>query len=172
MTLRPFAETSDRQPSGPFRNERKQLPPPHVPACEQKSEVFSSAANHKTQKRFKNIAKTGAKVVVTTDHGTVKVNEAIKIVGPKDTNTNLRYKTGKNLDYNEKEVFRIKNPDDAYLPKENLSGEYVFCKTDGFFVYPNNFNHFLKHYKDTFQHGGISMEEMLIPYVEMTPKSK
>ncbi|MDG0974761.1 MAG: bifunctional response regulator/alkaline phosphatase family protein [Crocinitomicaceae bacterium] len=121
---------------------------------------------------FKNIAKAGIKVVITTDHGTVKVNEAIKIVGPKDTNTNLRYKTGKNLDYNEKEVFRIKNPDDAFLPKENLSSEYVFCKTDGFFVYPNNFNHFLKHYKDTFQHGGISMEEMLIPYVEMTPKSK
>jgi CheY-like chemotaxis protein len=117
---------------------------------------------------MKEIAKTGAKVILTTDHGTVKVNNAIKVVGPKETNTNLRYKIGKNLNYKEKEVFEVKNPDDAYLPKDNISDVYVFSRNNDFFVYPNNYNHYAKYYMDTFQHGGISLEEVLIPYVEMT----
>jgi hypothetical protein len=117
---------------------------------------------------MKEIAKTGAKVILTTDHGTIKVNNAIKVVGPKETNTNLRYKIGKNLNYKEKEVFEVKNPDDAYLPKDNISDVYVFSRNNDFFVYPNNYNHYAKYYMDTFQHGGISLEEVLIPYVEMT----
>jgi CheY-like chemotaxis protein len=121
---------------------------------------------------FKNIAKAGVKVIITTDHGTVKVNETVKIVGPKDTNSNLRYKTGRNLDYKDKEVFRIKHPEEAFLPKEHLSAEFVFCRENDFFVYPNNFNHFMNLYKDTFQHGGISLEEILIPFIELTPKEK
>jgi DNA-binding response OmpR family regulator len=119
---------------------------------------------------FKKIAKAGIKVVITTDHGTVKVNEPVRIVGPKDTNTNLRYKTGRNLDYKEKEVFRIKQPESAFLPKENLSAEFVFCRENNYFVYPNNFNQFVQMYKDTFQHGGISLEEILIPYIELSPR--
>lgn len=122
------------------------------------------------QEIMKEIAKTEAKVVLTTDHGTVKVNNAIKIVGPRETNTNLRYKIGKNLNYKEKDVFEVKNPDDAYLPKDNISDVYVFSRNNDFFVYPNNYNHFAKHYMDTFQHGGISLEEILIPYVEMKGK--
>lgn len=119
---------------------------------------------------MKEIAKTGAKVILTTDHGTVKVNNAIKVVGPKETNTNLRYKIGKNLNYKDKEVFEVKNPDDAYLPKDNISDVYVFSRNNDFFVYPNNYNHYSKYYSDTFQHGGISLEEILIPYVEMRGK--
>lgn len=119
---------------------------------------------------MKEIAKTGAKVVLTTDHGTVKVDNAVKIVGPRETNTNLRYKIGKNLSYKEKEVFEVSSPDEAYLPKGNISDSFVFCRNNDFFVYPNNFNHFSKYYKDTFQHGGISLEEILIPYVEMKGK--
>ncbi|MEX1190446.1 MAG: bifunctional response regulator/alkaline phosphatase family protein [Brumimicrobium sp.] len=119
---------------------------------------------------FKKIAQAGGKVVLTTDHGTVRVDDAVKIVGPKSTNTNLRYKTGRNLDFNAKKVFQVKNPEDAFLPKGNLSSEFVFCRNNDFFVYPNNFNHYVNYFKNTFQHGGISLEEILIPYVEMSPK--
>lgn len=119
---------------------------------------------------FKEIAATKAKVILTTDHGTVKVNKPVKVVGLKETNTNLRYKLGKNLNYKSKEVFEIKNPDEAYLPKENISDVYVFCRNNDFFVYPNNMNYYVKYYSETFQHGGISMEEILIPYVEMRGK--
>ena len=115
-------------------------------------------------------AESGRKVIVTTDHGTVRVTSPVKIVGERSTNTNLRYKVGRNLSYKEKEVFQVKNPEDAFLPKSGMSSEFVFAKDDDFFVYPNNYNHFVKYYGNTFQHGGISLEEVLIPYVELSPK--
>ncbi|MFT5860459.1 MAG: hypothetical protein ACI865_002572, partial [Flavobacteriaceae bacterium] len=118
----------------------------------------------------KKCAESGRKVIVTTDHGTVRVTNPVKIVGERSTNTNLRYKVGRNLSYKEKDVFQVKNPQDAFLPKSNMSSEFVFAKDDDFFVYPNNYNHFVKYYGNTFQHGGISMEEVLIPYVELSPK--
>ena len=119
---------------------------------------------------LKEIAQTGAKVILTTDHGTVKVDNPVKIVGPRETNTNLRYKVGKNLNYKKKEVFEVDSPGEAFLPQGNISDHFVFAKSNDFFVYPNNFNHFAKFYGNTFQHGGVSLEEMLIPYVEMTGK--
>jgi CheY-like chemotaxis protein len=112
----------------------------------------------------------GAHLIITTDHGTVKVNKPIKIVGERTTNTNLRYKVGRGLSYDSKEVFVVNKPTEAFLPQIKLSNEYVFARESDFFVYPNNYNHFVNHYGNTFQHGGISMEEMLIPFIELQPK--
>jgi DNA-binding response OmpR family regulator len=109
-------------------------------------------------------------LIITTDHGTIKVNNPVKIVGDRNLNSNLRYKTARGLSYNEREVFSIKQPKDAHLPTLRLSAEFVFCREQDFFVYPNNFNHFVNFYNNTFQHGGISLEELLIPYVELQPK--
>ncbi|MBN9293975.1 MAG: PglZ domain-containing protein [Flavobacteriia bacterium] len=118
----------------------------------------------------KKVAESKAKLIITTDHGTVKVTNPVKIVGERSTNTNLRYKVGRNLSYKDKEVFTIKNPADAFLPKTSVSDEFVFCRENDFFVYPNNFNHFVNFYGDTFQHGGVSLEELFIPFVVLQPK--
>ncbi|MCF0245008.1 MAG: bifunctional response regulator/alkaline phosphatase family protein [Bacteroidaceae bacterium] len=116
---------------------------------------------------FKLLAKSNYTVVLTTDHGSIRASKPVKIIGDRNTNTNLRYKLGKNLAYNQKEVFVIKNPRDAQLPAPNVSTSYVFATGDSFFAYPNNYNYYVSYYKDTFQHGGISMEEMLVPLVTM-----
>ena len=121
---------------------------------------------------IKKCAEAGRKLIVTTDHGTVRVNNPIKIMGERSTNTNLRYKVGRNLSYKDKDVFRVKDPSEAYLPKSGISSEFVFTRENDFFVYPNNYNHFVKHYGNTFQHGGISLEEVLIPYVELDPRTE
>lgn len=115
-------------------------------------------------------AESGRKLIVTTDHGTVRVSNPVKIIGERSTNTNLRYKVGRNLSYKEKEVFQVKDPSEAFLPKSGISTEYVFTRNNDYFVYPNNYNHFVNYYGNTFQHGGISLEEMLIPYIELDPK--
>lgn len=119
---------------------------------------------------FKKIAEKKGKVIIATDHGTVHVKEPIKVVGERNTTTNLRYKQGRNLAYNPKEVFEVKNPADVFLPKVNVSTTYIFAKEDKFFAYPNNYNYYVQYYKDTFQHGGISLEEMIIPLVVLTAK--
>jgi CheY-like chemotaxis protein len=119
---------------------------------------------------LKQLADKKCKVVITTDHGTIRVQEPSKVIGDKNTNTNLRYKQGKNLDYNSKDVLEIKNPSDAFLPKIHVSSAYVFVKEDKFFAYPNNYNYYVNYYRNTFQHGGISLEEMLIPLVVLTAK--
>ncbi len=119
---------------------------------------------------LKKIAAYGGDLVITTDHGSVKTNNPVKIVGDKSTNTNLRYKVGRNLSYNDKDVFVIKNPEEAHLPKANLTSSYVFALKQDYFVYPNNYNQYVKMYMDTFQHGGVSPEEMLVPYVNLVPK--
>jgi hypothetical protein len=106
-------------------------------------------------------------LVISTDHGSIQVADPVKIIGDRETTTNLRYKQGRNLNYNKKEVFEILNPNDAYLPKTNISSTYVFAMGSDFFAYPNNYNHYVKYYKDTFQHGGVSLQEMIIPVVTL-----
>lgn len=119
---------------------------------------------------LKEIAARGGTLFITTDHGSIRVKDAVKIVGDKEVNSNLRYKQGRTLNYNPKEVFEVKNPETAHLPKINMSQTFVFAKGESFFAYPNNYNHYVKYYKDTFQHGGISLEEMLLPIVKLSAK--
>lgn len=110
-------------------------------------------------------------VFIATDHGTIKVERPLKMVGERDVNTNLRYKVGRSsMDYPAKEVFEIKNPDDAFLPKENITQRFIFATKSDFFAYQNNYNQYVNLYKHTFQHGGISMEEMMTPFVKLLPK--
>lgn len=121
---------------------------------------------------FKRLADSNCKIVLTTDHGSIRASRPVKIIGDRNTNTNLRYKLGKNLSYNPKEVFAIREPHKAQLPAPNLSTTYVFATGDSFFAYPNNYNYYVSYYKDTFQHGGISMEEMLIPLVTLGSRKR
>jgi CheY-like chemotaxis protein len=109
-------------------------------------------------------------ILLTTDHGTIKVSNPIRVIGDKNTNTNLRYKTGRNLQYDASDVYEVRNPQDIYLPRTNLSSSYIFANEASFFAYPNNYNYYVNYYKNTFQHGGISMEELLLPFVYLKPR--
>ena len=117
---------------------------------------------------IKLLSKQKIKVVITTDHGTIRVNNPVKVVGDRQTSTNLRYKLGRNMDYDPKLVYEVKSPEEVHLPKANLSSKYIFATNDDFLVYPNNYNHFANYYRNTFQHGGISLEEMLIPLITLS----
>ena len=116
------------------------------------------------------IAKQGAKMVITTDHGTINVNKPSKVIGDRKVNPNLRYKHGKNLNYISNDVFEMNDPSKFFLPKQNISSKYIFAKEDLYFVYQNNYNKFANFYKNTYQHGGISLEEMLLPVITLEPK--
>jgi CheY-like chemotaxis protein len=119
---------------------------------------------------LKRIAGKKARIIITTDHGSIRVKNAVKIVGDKATSTNLRYKQGKNLNYNEGELFTIKDPQEAYLPKPNVSSRYVFATENDFMAYPNNYNYHVNLYTNSFQHGGVSLEEMIVPFVVLETK--
>jgi len=119
---------------------------------------------------LKYLSGKGVQVMITTDHGSIRVKNPIQIIGDKATSSNLRYKTGKNLAYKPKEVFEVRNPNEVNLPKQHITSSFVFARQADFFAYKNNFNYYASHYKNTFQHGGVSMEEMLIPLVFLKAK--
>ncbi|MDE0535645.1 T9SS response regulator signal transducer PorX [Tenacibaculum sp. L6] len=114
--------------------------------------------------------KLGQKLIITTDHGTINCKHPTKVIGDKNISSNLRYKTGRSLSYEDKDVYAVKNPKDIFLPTVAINSPFIFTKEDLFFAYPNNYNHFVKYYKNTYQHGGISLEEMIIPCAVYNPK--
>lgn len=121
-------------------------------------------------KLLKNIAESGNCVILTSDHGSIRVKRGLKIKGDSETNSNLRYKLGRSLAYDPKMVFDIINPNSYGLPSPNISTRYIFAQNRDFFLYQNNYNHFLNIFEGTYQHGGISMEEMIVPLISLTPK--
>jgi len=132
-----------------------------------------------TQSWFKNsplleilqqAAELGFKLVITTDHGTINVKNPSKVIGDKNTSLNLRYKTGKSLTYEDKDVLAAKDPKSIKLPSINMSSSFIFAKGDLFFAYPNNYNHYVSYFRNTYQHGGVSLEEMIIPFAILDPK--
>ena len=112
----------------------------------------------------------GFKLIITTDHGTINVKNPSKVVGDKETSLNLRYKTGRSLTYNDKDVLAAKDPKSIHLPSINMSSSFIFAKGDLFFAYPNNYNHYVSYYRNTYQHGGVSLEEMIIPFTVLNPR--
>ncbi|MFA6058261.1 MAG: response regulator [Taibaiella sp.] len=119
---------------------------------------------------LKKIADKDIQLIITTDHGTMRVKTPSKCVGDKTTTTNLRYKHGRNIQYEEKDVFAITNPHEAGLPQPNVNSKYIFAKEDVFLCYPNNYNYYVNYYKNTFQHGGVSLEEVIVPIIRLTSK--
>lgn len=119
---------------------------------------------------LKKIADKNINIVLATDHGSTKVKTPYKVIGDKQTTTNLRYKHGRNLNYEVKDVLAFKDPREAGLPVPNVNSSFIFAKEDGFLCYPNNYNHYVNYYRNTFQHGGISLEEMIVPVIKMTSK--
>ena len=112
----------------------------------------------------------GFKLILTTDHGTINVKNPSKVVGDRNTSLNLRYKTGRSLTYNDKDVLAFKDPKQIYLPSITMSSSYIFAKSDLFFAYPNNYNHYVSYFRNTYQHGGVSLEEVIIPFIILDPK--
>jgi DNA-binding response OmpR family regulator len=123
-----------------------------------------------TYELLRRASELGFTVVLTTDHGTTRVKNAVQIIADKNTNTNIRYKVGKALNCSSKNVFTIEHPKKVGLPCPNVSSSYAFCTGSDFFAYPNQFNYYAQYYRNTFQHGGISLEEMIIPLVTLSPK--
>lgn len=119
---------------------------------------------------LKRIADKKMNLIVATDHGSVRVNTPQKVIGDKQTTSNLRYKHGRNLNYDQKEVLAFRDPRQAGLPVPNVNSSYIFARMDGYLCYPNNYNYFANYYKNTFQHGGVSLEEMIIPIIRMTTR--
>ena len=116
---------------------------------------------------LKAVSDKDVNVIITTDHGSVRIDHPVKVKGDKGISVNLRYKQGRLLDYNPKEVFEVKDPAKIFLPRRHVTSPYIFCMDSDFFAYPNNYNEYVRYYNGTFQHGGVSMEEVLVPFVKL-----
>lgn len=119
---------------------------------------------------IQKLADKKVKLFITTDHGTIRVKQPSKVIGDRETTANLRYKVGRNLQYDKKDVLEFRDPAAVGLPRPNVSSSFIFAKEDKFFLYPNNYSHFNRYYSDTFQHGGISLEEIICPVISLTPR--
>jgi CheY-like chemotaxis protein len=119
---------------------------------------------------LQRLSESNIRLIITTDHGTIRVKTPSRVVGDRETTTNLRYKLGRNLQFDPKDVLEFRNPEEAGLPRPNVSSTYIFAKEDNFFLYPNNYNYYHNYYRDTFQHGGISLEEMICPVIRLSSK--
>src|SRR5690242_3157751 len=119
---------------------------------------------------LRKVADKKINLIIATDHGSVRVKTPYKVIGDKQTTTNLRYKHGRNLNYDPKDVLAFRDPKDAGLPRPNVNSSFIFAKSDGFLCYPNNYNYYVNYYRNTFQHGGVSLEEMIVPIIKMTSK--
>lgn len=135
-----------------------------------RSLTLSWFENSPLKSALEKLSEKDVDVFITTDHGTIRVHKPTKIIGDKQTTTNLRYKSGRNLNYDRKEVFEIRDPEKAGLPKANISTSYVFAKEDRFFLYPNNYNKYNNLYLNTFQHGGVSLEEVICPFIKLSTR--
>jgi hypothetical protein len=120
---------------------------------------------------LKKISEKNINLIVATDHGSTRVKNPVRVIGDKQTTANLRYKHGRNLDYEAKDVLAFRDPKLAGLPVPTINSSYIFAKGDLFLCYPNNYNHYVNYYRNTFQHGGISLEEMIVPIIRMTSKT-
>ena len=119
---------------------------------------------------FRALAEQDVNIVITTDHGSVRTARPVRVKGDRDISVNLRYKQGRLLDYREGDVFEIRDPQKIFLPRLHVTSPYIFARENDFFAYPNNYNQYVQYYNGTFQHGGISMEETLVPYILLRPK--
>lgn len=135
-----------------------------------RSLTYNWFENSSIVKLLRLASEQGFKLIITTDHGMTTVKKPSKVIGDRETSTNIRYKTGRSLSYNENDVWAIENPQELFLPKNNLSSKFIFAKNSYFFAYPKNYNHYVNYYKDTYQHGGISLEECIIPFSILEPK--
>jgi hypothetical protein len=135
------------------------------PAC--RSLIVSWFEHSPLYSLLKHLAEKKARIVLTTDHGSIRVANPLRVRGDREMSSNLRYKNGKHLDCNNADVFTIKSPADAFLPADEITSSYIFCKGHDYFVYPNNYAQYVQYYKNTIQHGGISLEEMIVPIITM-----
>ena len=135
-----------------------------------RSLTYSWFNNSPLWSALQKLSEKDIQLFITTDHGTIRVHKPAKVVGDRETTTNLRYKSGRNLKYTDNDVLAVRNPEDIGLPSTNISSSYIFATEDRFFLYPNNYNHYNRHFKDTFQHGGISLEEMICPIIRLKSK--
>ncbi|MDR2040031.1 MAG: PglZ domain-containing protein [Bacteroidales bacterium] len=118
---------------------------------------------------LRQLSEEKIKVVITTDHGSINVTNPVKVLGDRESSSNLRYKQGKLLNYESKNIYEVRDPSTIHLPKLNVSTSYIFATGSDYMIYPKNYNHYANYYRNTFQHGGISLEEMMAPIVVLSP---